>query len=297
MRVLLIGGNGQLGKSILDSDFNKSLEIFSPSSSLLDLKSTEKIDDYFNSIKPEVVINSAAFTNVDLSEEIKNDAKLINTDGPKYLARKVEKEGALLIQLSTDYVFGANRSGPFSNTDKVDPINYYGKTKAEAEEEIKQITNNFLIVRTASLVSEYGNNFLSNITAKLLKKEKLSIVKDQNISMTYAEYLAKAIFKIISLYKANGLKKLTNNNIIHFTNDGYTNWYEIAIKVQDILRSKNIVDNRNYISPILASEWNSSAKRPFDSRLLLDKNVYKDLEIKLINWSEPLKDLIQNYIR
>ena len=296
MRVLLIGGNGQLGKSILDSGLSADLEIFSPSSSVLDLKETKKIDDYFSNIKPEVIINAAAFTNVDLSEENKNEAKLINTDGPKYLAEKTEKEGAFLIQVSTDYVFGANSSGPFSSTDIVDPINYYGKTKAEAEAEIKKITNNYLIIRTASLVSEYGNNFVGTIVSRLLQKDNLRIIKNQYISMTYARYLSQGILKIIKMHQANNLKKLTNNNIIHFTNNGYTTWYEIAIKIQDFLKSKNIIDNKDYITPILESEWQSSAKRPIDSRLLLNKNVYSNLKIELINWNEPLKDLIEKYI-
>lgn len=295
MKILLIGGSGQLGKSILNTDLIKSIKILSPDSTSLNLLDKNTIDEYFDNFKPDVVINSAAYTDVNMAEEERELAALVNTEGPKYLASKVEKSNSFLVQISTDYVFGNNKKGPFSNLEETNSVNYYGQTKLEAEKCIAKETNNFLIIRTASLISEYEGNFANLITSKLLNGDELSIIKNQSISITYAGYLAQGIEKLIYILKDKNIDNLSENRIIHFTNNGYTDWYSVAIKIQEILKYKKLLDDKNYILSIIDSDWKSLAKRPKDSRLLLDENVFKKLTMKQKKWDESVLKIIDNY--
>lgn len=297
MKILLIGGSGQLGRAILNTDISKSFEILSPDSVSLNLSDKSTIDECFENYKPDVVINCAAYTNVDMAEENKELTGIINIEGPEYLATKVEEFNSFFIQLSTDYVFGKDKTGPFSNLDKTGPLNYYGQSKRDSEEVISKVTNRYLIIRTASLMSEYEGNFANFIISNLLNKQKLNIIKNQFISVTYALYLAECINKLIFILEDNGIDELSENNIIHFTNNGYTDWYSVAIKIQEILNERKLIDKKDYISPIMDTEWKSLAKRPNDSRLLLDDNVFKILNINQKKWDESLLNIIDNYIK
>ena len=167
MRILLIGGNGQLGRSIVNTFKSDNIELIAPNSETLNLLDNHSIDKTLTDIKPDIVVNCAAYTNVDKAEIDSNNAIQLNTEAPKNLAIKTEKIQSFLIQISTDYVFGKSSSGPFSNFDKTGPINVYGKTKRDAEIAIKMNTRNFLIIRTASLVSKFDGNFVSSIIKKL----------------------------------------------------------------------------------------------------------------------------------
>ena len=296
MRVLLIGGSGQLGLTIKSSIQNDNIEIISPNSQTLNLLDLDTIDKIFIETQPEIIINCAAYTDVDNAEIESKKATLINVEGPKYLAKKAEEISSFIIQVSTDYVFGSDVSGPFSNLDKTAPVNCYGKTKSDAELAIKKNTNNFLVLRTASLVSKYDGNFVSSIISGLLKEKNFKIIKNQIISMTCTNYLAHGISSIINLNDKINLKSLSKNNIIHYTNYGYTDWYSIAEKIQKRLIFKGLLKDKNFIKPILISDWKSLAIRPKDSRLLLDNEVFNFLKIKHKKWEDSLIEIIDDYL-
>ena len=296
MRVLLIGGNGQLGKSITDTFKNDNMELIAPNSDILNLLDNDSINKTLTDINPDIVVNCAGYTNVDKAEIDSKKAVHLNTEAPKNLAIKIEEIQSFLIQISTDYVFGKSSSGPFSHHDETDPINIYGKTKRDAEIAIKMNTKNYLILRTASLVSKFDGNFVSSIIKKLLKKDKLKIIENQNISMTCSSYLAHGINSIFSLHKKLNLLNLSKNQIIHYTNYGYTDWYSIGKKIQERLFLKGLLDDNDNIKPIMASEWKSSAQRPIDSRLLLDDKTFNMLEIEQKKWEESLFDIIDEYL-
>ena len=296
MRILLIGGDGQLGRSINHSFKKKNIEVIVPNSKNLNLLNNESIDKFFTDIKPEIVVNCAAYTNVDKAEIDSKKATQINSEAPKYLAMKIEEMKSFMIQISTDYVFGNNASGPFSNLDKTDPVNIYGETKRDGEVGIKSETNNFLIIRTASLMSKYNGNFASSIASKLLVNEDIKIIKNQKISMTCANFLAEGISSIIDLHEKINLSDLSENRIINFTNYGYTDWYSIGKKIQERLIIKGLLNDKDYINPIMSSEWKSSSQRPKDSRLLLDDKVFNILNIDHKRWEDSLIEIIDEYL-
>lgn len=296
MRILLIGGDGQLGMSIKHSFKKRNIEVIAPNSKNLNLLNKESIDEFLTNIKPEIVVNCAAYTNVDKAEIDSKKASQINSEAPKYLAMKIEEMKSFMIQISTDYVFGDNVSGPFSSLDKTDPVNIYGETKRNGEVGIKSETNKFLIIRTASLMSKFYGNFASSIASKLLKKQDINIIKNQTISMTCTNFLAEGISSIISLDEKINLSDLSENQIINFTNYGYTDWYSIGKKIQERLVIKGLLNDKDYINPIKSSEWKSSAQRPKDSRLLLDDKVFSILNIDHKRWEDSLIEIIDEFL-
>lgn len=296
MKILLIGGTGQLGKTIQKNKLLfKGFDIFSPNSNRLDLSDQNSIERNISELKPDIIINCGAFTNVDEAENKKKISKLINSDGPKYLANYVNKFGSFLIHISTDYVFGGDKKGPYSNKDKISPINYYGFTKSDGEINIFNETNKCLIIRTASLISAYRGNFATLIISKLLNNENLNIINNQLISVTCCNYLTKCISSICKLYKKFNYLDLSDNHIINFTNSGYTNWFSVASKIREKILEKKIISNINPINAISSSEWESLANRPSDSRLLLDSDIFKKLNIEQEKWQEGIDDITNEY--
>tara|TARA_B100001758_G_scaffold64876_1_gene54131 strand:- start:7197 stop:8111 length:915 start_codon:yes stop_codon:yes gene_type:complete len=297
MRVLLIGGSGQLGLSIINSrEKSKHLSLFYPTSKQLNLSDFLSIDRAFSEFKPELVINCAAYTNVDGAELEKKTALKINCAGVGYLAEKVEEYNSLLIHVSTDYVFGAENTGPYSNEDNTSPINYYGFTKLEGEKEISLKTNNYLIIRTSSLMSHYDGNFAHTIITKLLNNDFVSVIDNQNITVTCADYLSQCIHKICDLYMQKKSIDISSNNIIHYSNLGYTNWFAVADWIKKYLIINKIITDNNLVKPINSAEWVSEAKRPNDSRLAVDEKLFSLLNIKPVSWETNIENVVDNYL-
>ena len=201
MNILLIGVGGQLGRSLNEIKLdNKHFNIFSPDSKALDLTNNQSIDKCMSEFKPNLIINCAAFTKVDDAEISKDEAFKVNSIAPGYIAKKADELNSFFIHISTDYVFGGEGNGPYKNTDNPSPLNYYGLTKYEGERNIINNTDNFLIIRTASLMSHYRGNFASLIIDNLLNSKKMNIIKNQYISATCCLYLTKYLKLICDYY-------------------------------------------------------------------------------------------------
>ena len=297
MRILLIGGSGQLGLSIINSKENLGeFKFFYPSSKQLDLTDLSSIDSAFSEFNPELVINCAAYTNVDGAESDKKTALQVNGSSVGYLAKKVEDYNSFLIHISTDYVFGNENIGPYSNKDKTSPINYYGYTKLEGEKEIKLKTDKHLIIRTSSLISHYKGNFAHTILSKLINNDIINVIKNQYITVTCADYLSHCIYKLCSLYKTKGSVGISSNNIIHYSNVGYTSWFSVADRIKQHLIKNEIISNNNLVKPINSIDWISEAKRPNDSRLLVDEKVFSLLNIEPLAWERNVDSIIDIYL-
>ena len=261
--ILVTGSNGQLGRKIKDNaqEYTDYNFIYTDVEEL-DITNRNDVFDFFTKNKIDFVINCAAYTQVDKAEQEPVKVSKINTDGPENLAIVCQKNSALQVHISTDYVFGnSSQNTPFTEKDPIKPNSIYGKTKAEAEERLKKY-NDTIIIRTAWLYSEYGNNFLKTMIRFGNQKEKLSVVYDQISTPTYAGDLAKAILIIIQ--KRDSAIRNQQFEILHYTNTGICSWYDFAY---EIFKHENINCKLNAIRSV---EYPTPAKRPPYS--VLDKS-------------------------
>jgi dTDP-4-dehydrorhamnose reductase len=278
MNILIIGSNGQLGSEFreLEKEYN-SYKFFYTDLNELDITNAEKTMQFVKSNKIEAAINCAAFTSVDAAESQKSDAALINATGAKNIATACAKVNALLIHISTDYVFEGKNFKPYTENDTAGPKTTYGKTKLDGEIEVIFNAKRALIFRTSWLYSSYGNNFMKTIFEKAKKEKELKVVYDQVGTPTYAGDLARAILEIIPK-----VPQKIRTEIYNFSNEGVASWYDFA---HAIVKIKNL-DCK--IEPVLSKEFQTEAVRPHYS-VLNKARVKKDFGVSLPHWRDSLE--------
>ena len=281
MKVLLTGGSGQLGKSILKTKPEK-IKIFVPNKIELNLTSKDSIFEAILKYKPDWIINCAAYTNVDKAESEKDIAFKINALAPKYFAEALNIYGGNLLQISTDYVFDGRKGRPYKPNEQKCPISVYGFTKAKGEDFLTEVlldSNKGNIIRTSWLMSPYGNNFALKIIEKIKEMKELKIISDQIGSPTTTSILANSCWQTI-LLKSQGLEIPF---IMHCTNKGMASWYEIAVSIEEIGRKLHLFDERVNILPIKSEEYPCAARRPYYS-VLDSYDSLNRLLVKPIHW-------------
>ncbi len=293
MKILVTGCSGQLGKAII-SQTPKDFELLLPKRNELDLSDQINCRNYIEKFHPEFIINCGAFTNVDLAEKESDLCFEINTKAPITFANVLKEYGGNFLQISTDYVFDGCKNSPYEVKDKRNPISKYGFSKAICEENLEEIlnpNNQLIILRTSWLLGPIGKNFL--LTMLKLHKEKnfLPVVSDQVGSMSSTFDVAKICWTIINNW--NLISK--TNYINHWTCDGITSWYDIAIAIGDIATKYEILKNPAEIVPIKTENYPTLAKRPPYS--ILDCSSTKDiLNVKGKYWRHELEDIISKMI-
>ena len=281
MKVLVIGKNGQLGKSIkINTPINECNNFSFIGRDDLDLNNSSSIRNYFEDKNFDLIINCAAFTNVDKAEEDIQTANQINHLAVAELAKIVSLKKSKLIHISTDYVFDGKSSIAYSESDKVNPINVYGKTKLNGENAIlKELPNNTIIIRTSWLYSEFGNNFVDTILRLGRINNSLKVVDDQIGSPTYATDLAKAILNII---KSRYYEENFKTRIYHFSNSGSCSWYDLAKEIFEFTATE--CD----LIPILTSEYPTKAMRPKNT-YMSNNRIISVFQVQQAHWKESLK--------
>ena len=266
MVVLVAGANGQLGQAIrsIAKNHPKTEFVFCASADL-DITSTENCKSIFNKYKPNYCINAAAYTAVDKAESVPEKAKLINVLGAKNLAEACKENNAILLHISTDFVFDGTKKEPYNEFDLPNPTGIYGKTKLEGEKAIQGVFDNYFIIRTSWVYSEFGNNFMKTMLRLASERDQISVVNDQIGTPTHALDLAEALLKIIQSTDQNPLKD--NFGIYNYSNEGQCSWYDFAKKIFEI---KNI---KMDVKPIPTSQFPTPAQRPKFS--VLDKTKIK----------------------
>jgi dTDP-4-dehydrorhamnose reductase len=277
--VLVTGANGQLGNELrVAKSFTNKDNYFFTDIAELDITNEETIRNFVQLNNIDIIINCAAYTNVENAETHEFNAELINSISVKYLAEIMKEVNGTLIHVSTDYVFDGTSNIPLNENHVTNPIGVYGKTKMNGENYIKNSGCNYIILRTSWLYSEFGNNFCKTIRNLISKKEEINVVFDQCGTPTYAYDLAHAIIEIIEQRLYEG-----NNGIYNYSNEGVTSWYDFAKMIAYF--SNNVTCN---IKPCYSSEFNSVVKRP--SYSVLDKKVFKEtFDIKIPYWVDSLK--------
>jgi len=289
MRILVIGNNGQLGKSIfkivdanteIDDDQSSNKFIFVGREEL-DLSKERSIASYFtNSDKFDIIINCSAYTAVDKAEEEQDLANQINHLAVKQLAEIAEKQKSKLIHISTDYVFDGENDQPYTETDKANPINVYGKTKLAGEKALQEVMpTNAIIIRTSWVYSEFGNNFVKTILRLGEQRDELSVVSDQIGSPTYATDLAEAILKIIN--NKDYLVKGQPTEIYHYSNESEISWYEFTKEIFKLSK----IDCK--VNPIKTEQYPTLARRPANTLMSKDR-ITEKFSMDIFDWKESL---------
>lgn len=276
VRVAVLGANGQLGQSLeysLSSQKTKTEWSFF-SSSKIDITSEKQLEQFFQNSFFDYIINCAAYTKVDLAESEHQNAKQVNVDAVKTLAKHCQIAGSILIHISTDFVFSGNQNAPYKEVDTPSPINVYGQTKWEGEQHISKHLEQHFILRTGWMYSNFGHNFIKTIQKLATHKKTLYVVYDQLGTPTHTKIVVDVIFGIIS-------QRSTAYGTYHVGNEGVTSWYDFAVEII------NVSGKPCKILPIRTEDFPTPARRPVYS--VLDKEkVKQQFEIDLPHWRASL---------
>ena len=285
MRVLITGSNGQLGSEIkeLENNYNKVDLIFKDLPEL-DICNSEALETFIIDHKVNSVINCAAYTAVDKSEEDAEIAERVNSMGVLNLVNALKKVNGKLIHISTDYVFDGDHFSPYKESDPVSPIGVYGKTKRAGELAVINSAIDSIVIRTSWLYSSFGSNFVKTMLRLGSEKENLGVIFDQVGTPTFARDLAKTCLDILT--GVNALKISKAGNLYHYSNEGVASWYDFAISIME-LGGVNCK-----VKPIQTKDYPTLARRPHFS--VFNKSKIKtDFEIEIPYWRDSLKDCIE----
>ena len=298
MNILVTGANGQLGNEMriiskLTDDkytFTDVVEVEGVETTILDITDAEAVRRIVKENGIGCIVNCAAYTNVDKAESDEALCRKLNADAPKILAEAMKEVGGLLVQISTDYVFGGDPyNTPCREDQKGTPTGVYGKTKLEGEQAIEAVGCDYVIIRTAWLYSEFGKNFVKTMLNLTATKPKLNVVFDQAGTPTYAYDLADAIRTVLADYESeNPTAGYSKTGIYHFSNEGVCSWFDFTKKIAE-LAGNTACD----IQPCHSDEFPSPVTRPAYS--VLDKTKIKQtFDVKVPYWTDSLKTCMSN---
>jgi len=287
MRIVLFGKNGQLGW-----EFQRILPILGEVIALgrneVDVSNLQNVKETLDKLKPNLIINTSAYTEVDRAETDVESAMNINALAPAVMAEAARKQDAVFIQYSTDYVFDGKKDIPYTENDPTHPLNTYGRSKLMGEENIKQAGEAYLILRTSWVYSLRGNSFVNKVLGWARKNENLKVVSDQISGPTWARMLAGITSLMLAQNNANLLEIIRERrSVYHLAGAGYTSRYEWAkeILVNDPNRTEQIVRD---LEPARSDDFPTTAVRPLFSAL--DCTRFEDtFGLKLPNWNSTLK--------
>ena len=279
MKILITGANGMLAQEV-KKQLKDGNELICTDVEDLDITDEEQVMEYVSNNKPEYIINCAAYTAVDKAETAGDIVEKINADGPANLAKAAKASDAVLVHVSTDYVFGGNLdlNKDYSEDDEKNPVTAYGITKLHGEEKIQENCDKYYIFRTAWLYGHGGNNFVKTMTKLGQERDVLNVVCDQHGSPTYAVDLARIIKQAIY--------KNIPYGIYHATNNGYTTWFDFTKEIfaqQGILCEVKPVTTEQYIEIMKITQ----AKRPLNSQL--SKKKIEEQGIEIPGWEDGLR--------
>lgn len=283
MRVLVTGGKGQLGWE-LQQTIPDDYQLTSWDVEELDITRAEDVMEAVATLRPELIINAAAYTAVDKAESESATAHAINTDGAANLATTAVALGSRLIHISTDFVFDGRKSSPYQVEDTAEPLSVYGASKLKGDLAVRQITNDSaLIIRTSWVYSAGGNNFVKTMLRLMQEKEQLGVVADQIGTPTWAKELARALWQAAARERLQG--------ILHWADAGVASWYDFAVAIQEEAYQLGLLDRMIPVSPLTTSEYPLPATRPAYS-VLEKAGSWRKLGYKGLHWRVCLRKML-----
>lgn len=296
-KVLLTGVNGQVGHALKQNLVDdKKIELFALSREQLDISNQDDIRRVIREIKPDLIINPAAYTAVDKAESEPEVAFAINAQAPRVLAEEAAKLNALLVHYSTDYVFDGNKTNPYVEADATNPLSIYGKSKLAGEQAIRDVGVAHLIFRTSWVYGAYGKNFLKTILRLANERDSLKIVGDQFGAPTSSLTIAHATINILNQIDSQNM--VNQLGVYHMTNTGRTSWHGFAAEIVAQYAQLPLKNDRSIlkvkvadITAITTAEYPTPAIRPLNSSLDLTK-LSKTFNIRLPTWQQALTNVL-----
>ena len=296
-KILLTGVNGQVGHALQQKLSNH--QVFALNRDQLDLSDKDAIRRVVQTIQPDLIINPAAYTAVDKAESEPDLAYAINAIAPQVLAEEAAKFNAALIHFSTDYVYDGSKIENYVETDAVNPLSVYGKSKLAGELAINAVGLPHLILRTSWVYGAYGKNFLKTIIRLASERDSLRIVADQFGAPTSSESISDAVIELLNSWQP---LELSQTGIYHFTNQGKTSWHgfssEIVSEYNRLAAIKNLQmlkANVENIEPITTADYPTPAARPANSTLSNQK-LKQVFNVSLPSWQQGLQQVMQSLV-
>lgn len=253
----------------------------------LDITDENAVKKAVENFRPDVIINAAAHTAVDRAETEVELSEAINVKGPQYLAEAAKSVGAAILHISTDYVFDGQRAGKYKESDATDPQGVYGRTKLEGEQAVAAANDKFIVLRTAWVFGEHGNNFVKTMLRLAKTRDTLGVVADQVGGPTYAGDIAKALIQIAEKIIAG---EKVEYGVYHLTGEPYASWYEFAKAIFAEAVSQNVLEKSPLMNAITTADYPTPAKRPANSCLDLTK-IQQVFGIQPSDWQKALKNI------
>jgi dTDP-4-dehydrorhamnose reductase len=287
MRILLTGMSGQVGGALL-SRLQGFGVVITPDEAELNLAQPIEITGVLDRLKPDLIINPAAYTAVDKAEDEPELALRVNGEGPAIIARWATLHNVPLVHFSTDYVFNGAGDQAWREDDEAEPLSVYGSSKLAGENAVRATGGTYLIIRTSWVYAAQGTNFLRAISRLARERKELRIVADQIGAPTSAAVIADGVTEMLS----QGLDKFRDrcceaNGLVHLVASGETNWHGFAVAIVDGLKKRNIALAVEQVRPIASAEYPTRAKRPHNSRLDLSR-LHKIFGITTLHWRDAL---------
>lgn len=288
MKILVAGENGQVATELRLQGEDSVHEVITQGRDTLDIRDAILVKQRINKIKPDIVINAAAYTAVDKAEEEIDQAYAINRDGARHLAESCNALGIPLLHISTDYVFDGSSTSPYNEGDMVSPLGVYGQSKWAGEEVVRATINEHIILRTSWVFSSHGQNFVKTILRVAAERDELKVVDDQLGGPTSANGIAGALLAVCDrLAQQRQLQWGT----YHYSGMPFTSWHGFAEKIVELGRKRGLIDHQVVIHPIPTIEYPTPAKRPANSRLMSDR-LTAELGITADDWHCQLENVI-----
>ncbi|MDG1988044.1 MAG: dTDP-4-dehydrorhamnose reductase [Halieaceae bacterium] len=286
-RILITGADGQLGTE-LQKTGPKNFELLALGRDELDIGAAQPIADTISQFKPTAVINAAAYTAVDQAEAEPEEAEQINSLAPGYLAAACRKNRALLIHISTDFVFDGLGNTPYKPDSKTSPLGNYGRTKLLGEEKILEELSTALIVRTSWVYSAYGKNFVKTMLRLMQERDTVRVVEDQIGAPTWARGLAEMLWASLSKDNIRG--------IYHWSDEGICSWYQFAKAIAEEAVKIGLIKRCAQVEPISSKNYKTLATRP-DYSVLDCSSTIRDVGISSLPWRSQLKSMLEDLKR
>ncbi|AIW12743.1 dTDP-4-dehydrorhamnose reductase [Vibrio tubiashii] len=288
MRILVTGCNGQVGYCLTKILSNtESVVLLAVDREELDITNQEAVNDAVKAFNPTIIINAAAHTAVDRAEQEVELSYAINRDGPKFLAEAAQGIGAAILHISTDYVFEGNKVGEYVESNATNPQGVYGASKLAGEIAVAEGCDKHIILRTAWVFAEHGNNFVKTMLRLAATHNELDIVGDQFGGPTYAGDIAEALVEIAKTISNN---KSVDYGVYHYSGLPHVSWYEFADTIFDTAVGHCVLENKPILSSITTEQYPTPAKRPSNSKLSTRK-INEAFAIQASDWVKALKNI------
>ncbi|OSN11288.1 NAD(P)-dependent oxidoreductase [Lonsdalea iberica] len=286
MKILITGSRGQVGHSLV-SQLEGKAELLAVDRDELDITDHYAVMRKVEQFQPDYIINAAAHTAVDKAEDEIAPSYTINRDGPAYLAEAAKRVGAVMLHISTDYVFDGESDQIYSEEMPVGPQGIYGKSKLAGEYAVAESADRYLILRTAWVFGEHGNNFVKTMLRLGETRDALSIVGDQVGGPTYAGDIAAALIRMVEFIEAGNTPEW---GVYHFSGMPYVSWFEFAQAIFEQAGKAALLASLPTLTSISTSEYPTRAKRPANSRLHCQK-IQRQFGIAPSDWQSALNNI------